>query len=130
MPWFVAFLLTITRGSTSSSAPSVEPSSSTSRSYGRSVGCRASVRRIFSPSLYAKVATRMRAFTLGPSHLDGCALPPDRRIDRRHRPRDAATEAAIGQRRPRGADCLDELQALVLERFARLHLGTDDVAVA
>src|SRR5438876_1132910 len=65
MPWFVGFLLTITPGSTLSSAPSVEPSSSTSRSYRRWAGCRASVRRIFSPSLYAKVATRMRAFTLG-----------------------------------------------------------------
>src|SRR5262252_2117456 len=126
MPRFVSWRSTMTLGSTPSSAPSVDPSSWTSRSYAREGGCRASVRRIFSPSLYAKVAARTRIYRL---YIDGGAPRLHRRLDRDQRFDHAETEAGGRQRRPARPDRRHEFRALVLQRFARLDSRADDVAV-
>src|ERR1700730_9701020 len=60
-----------------SRAWSVDPSSATARSYERMRGWRASVVRIFSPSLYAKVAARTRILLTGLGRL--CHRPWQRR---------------------------------------------------
>src|SRR5258706_4548483 len=64
------------------------------------------------------------------SHLDCRAAGAHRRLDCHQGADDAAAERPAGQRDAALLDRLDELQTLILERFARLDLGTDDVAVA
>src|SRR5262245_15522743 len=128
MPRLVSCRRTRMPGSMPSSARSVEPSSATRRSYGRAGGWRASVRRILSPSLYAKVAanTRIRS----PTDLDRRPPRPHRRLDGGQGANDATPEHSARERYAVRVDRVDELQALVLERLAWLDLGADDVAVA
>src|SRR5262249_29787251 len=85
------------------------------------------VRRIFSPSLYAKVAARTRIYRL---HIDSRAARSHRGLDCDECFDHAEAEARGRQRRAARADRRHEIQALVLERLARLDFRADDVAVA
>src|ERR1700687_2761373 len=63
------------------------------------------------------------------SHLGGGALRAHRRLDGGQRADHAPPAGAARQRDPACVDGLDELQALVLQRLARLDFRAHDVAI-